>query len=146
MSGKLIIYNNNHLCRVNLQKKEDSNISVLTRIMTNYFQMLAAAMAFNMDFPNYFGGVFSSANTVGQSSGVFLSVDCFLLETSMVETFDNVAYFKVMVLALIPLALILLCSIMFRLVCITDSMRYKRCLCVTVITVLFVLHPTLTQF
>jgi hypothetical protein len=82
--------------RVNLQKKEDSNISVLMRIMTNYVQILAAALSFNLDFPNYLSGVFSSAQQVGQSSGLLLSFDCFLLDTSARTTFDNVAYIKVL--------------------------------------------------
>jgi len=60
---------------VNLQKKEDSNISVLMRIMTNYLQMFTAALAFNLQFPNYMSSAFSSAQQIGGSSGVFLSFD-----------------------------------------------------------------------
>ena len=61
--------------RVNIQKKEDSNISVLMRIMTNYLQVLAAALAYNLQFPTYILDALSSAKQIGNSSGVFLSFD-----------------------------------------------------------------------
>ena len=81
---------------VNIQKKEDSNISVLMRIMTNYLQMIAAALAFNLKFPNYFLNVLSSVKQLGGSSGVFLSYDCFLLNTNANQIFNNVSYLKVL--------------------------------------------------
>ena len=81
---------------VNVQKKEDSNISVLMRIMTNYLQMITATLAFNLKFPNYFASLLSSVKQVGGSSGVFLSFDCFLMNTRATEIFNNVSYLKVM--------------------------------------------------
>lgn len=45
------------------------------RIMTNYMQIIAAALSYNLEFPNYILDILSSAKQAGQSSGVFLSFD-----------------------------------------------------------------------
>ena len=131
---------------VNIQKKEDSNISVLMRIMTNYLQMIAAALAFNLKFPNYFLNVLSSVKQLGGSSGVFLSYDCFLLNTNANQIFNNVSYLKVLCVWLVPAIFIVVCIIIFRVVFLKNSEKFKRWSWVTIITVLFVLHPTLTQY
>ena len=131
---------------MNVQKKEDSNISVLMRIMTNYCQILAAALAFNLQFPTYVLDVLSSAKQVGNSSGVFLSFDWLLMDTQIAEAFGNIAYLKVLWLAVIPMLVIALAALGFRLVFIHSSRRFKRLTWVTTITVLFLLHPSLTQY
>jgi len=61
--------------RVNIQKKGDSNISVLMRIMTNYLQILGISMSFNLHFPEYMTNAFSGTKTIGNSTGILLSVD-----------------------------------------------------------------------
>ena len=45
------------------------------RIMTNYLQLLAAAMAFNLHFPDYMTDALSGASEAGGSAGIFLSFD-----------------------------------------------------------------------
>lgn len=80
--------------RVNIQKKGDSNISVLLRIMTNYMQILAISMSFNLHFPEYMTNAFSGTSKVGNSAGILLSLDCLLLDTVLVDYFDNMAYVK----------------------------------------------------
>ena len=57
------------------------------RIMTNYLQMLSAALSFNLQFPNYVMNVFTSVKQVGSSTGVFLSYDWLLINTRATEIF-----------------------------------------------------------
>ena len=116
------------------------------RIMTNYLQMIAAALAFNLQFPNYFNSILSSVRQAGNSSGIFLSFDWFLMSTRATEIFNNVSYFKVMCIALIPVAFIGVCVSLYRVVFLKDNEKFKRWTCVTIITVLFVLQPTLVQY
>ena len=111
---------------MNIQKKEDSNISVLMRIMTNYLQVLAAALAYNLQFPTYVLDVLSSARQIGNSSGVFLSFDCLLMDTSATKIFDNIAYLKVICIALIPVFLIAVTTVLYRLVFIKNTDKFKR--------------------
>lgn len=112
--------------RVNIQKKEDSNISVLMRIMTNYLQIFAAALAFNLKFPTYMLDSLSSVRQAGQSSGVFLSYDCLLMNTRATEMFDNIAYLKVLCIALIPIVLVASTTLGFRLFFLHNSEKFKR--------------------
>ena len=115
-----------HLYSVNLQKKEDSNISVLMRIMTNYLQILAAALAFNLNFPNYLSGLLLNAQRVGESSGIFLSFDCLIINTRAAEIFDNVAFFKVLLAALVPILMILVSVIIFAIWFFKEAQKFKR--------------------
>jgi hypothetical protein len=94
--------------------------------MTNYLQLLAAAMAFNLHFPDYMTSSLSGASKVGGSSGILLSFDCLLMEVSITESFDNVAYLKVTILALIPIIMITLAVIIFRLFFITNTGKFIR--------------------
>ena len=132
--------------RVNLQKKEDSNISVLMRIMTNYLQILAAAMSFNLHFPSYMTNALSGAKQVGNSSGVLLSFDWLLMESDLSSSFGNIAFLKVTMIALIPIAFLSAAALGLGLVFIKNRVKFKRYLWVTAITVFFLLHPTLTQY
>lgn len=132
--------------RVNIQKKGDSNISVLMRIMTNYLQIIAATLSYNLQFPTYFLDIFSSVQTAGNSSGIFLSYDCLLMETRANDAFDNIAYLKVMCLAFIPMVIICCSALLYCCIFYKDKVKIKRYICVTVITVIFLFHATITQF
>ena len=121
-------------------------MSVLMRIMTNYLQMIAAALAFNLQFPTYLSNVLSSVKQVGNSSGIFLSFDWFLITTRATEIFNNVSYLKVMSLGIIPIIFISIWLSIFKVVFIQNPEKFKRWTWVTIITVLFVLHPSLTQY
>lgn len=116
------------------------------RIMTNYLQILAAALSFNLQFPTYMLDALSSAQQIGQSSGVFLSFDCLLMDTRANEVFDNIAYLKVLCIAMIPLILITVSTLGYRIYFFKNSYKFKRLTCVTIITVFFLLHPSLTQY
>lgn len=114
--------------------------------MTNYMQILAASLSYNLQFPTYLLDVLSSAKQIGNSSGVFLSFDCLLMNTRATDTFDNIAYVKVMCIALMPVVLIAAATIGYRIVLFKSTDKFKRLTWVTIITVLFLLHPTLTQY
>lgn len=111
---------------VNVAKKEDSNMSVLMRIMTNYLQMIAATLSFNLQFPNYLFDAFSSVKQAGNSSGVFLSFDCFLMATRVTEVFNNVSYLKVMCLGLVPIVILSVCICVLRVVFAGSRDKFNR--------------------
>ena len=116
------------------------------RIMTNYLQILSIALSFNLSFPTYMSQTLSGVKQVGGSSGVLVSFDWLLMESSFVNQFDNIAFLKITVIALIPILLVGSAAFGFRLTFIFDSFRFKRYLWVTIITIFFLLHPTLTQY
>ena len=62
----------------NVRKKSDSAISILFRILMNYFQILSTSMSFNFSYPNWALDATEPLKTVGQSSEMVVSFDCFL--------------------------------------------------------------------
>lgn len=60
---------------INIRKKGESQQSILLRILTNYLQLLSAALSFDMKFPDALTEVFYPIEKVGASSEAFLSID-----------------------------------------------------------------------
>jgi len=114
--------------------------------MTNYMQILAVSMSFNLHFPEYMTNAFSGASRVGNSSGVLLSFDWLLLDTRFADWFDNIAYLKVACIAILPFLLIGGFAIVLKIYYYKNSQQYKRVVCITFITILFLLHPTLASY
>ena len=114
--------------------------------MTNYLQMITATLSFNLNFPNYFANILSSVKQIGGSSGVFLSFDWFLMNTRATQIFNNVSYLKVMWICLIPVVFLVTWIWIFKFVFFKKSENFKRWTWVTVITILFVLQPSLTTY
>ena len=108
--------------------------------------MLSAALAFNLQFPNYVMSAFSSVKQAGSSTGVFLSYDWLLINTRATEIFNNVSYLKVMCIGLLPVISICIITSCYKIVFLHDSLKFKRWSSVTIITILFILYPSLTQY
>ena len=60
---------------MNLNKKEESQRSILMRIMTNYLQVVTAVLSLNVSFPSAIHDIFLPANKIGSSSAPFVSFD-----------------------------------------------------------------------
>lgn len=103
-------------------------------------------MSFNLHFPEYMTNAFAGTSRVGNSTGILLSVDCLLLNSKLVDYFDNIAYVKMAALSLIPPVIILVTSILYKIAFFKDNNRVVRYICVTSITIFFILHPTLTSY
>jgi hypothetical protein len=116
------------------------------RIMTNYLQIIAASMSYNLKMPSYLLDVLTSAEQAGNSSGIFLSFDWLLMDTYVDTIFDNVAYLKVLCVALLPPILIGASTVLYAVIFINDRTQFKRYVWVTVITVIFVFHAMITQY
>lgn len=56
-------------------------MSILLRIASNYFQMLAITMSFSFKWPDFVTSAKENASTVGNTSEMLISYDCLLNET-----------------------------------------------------------------
>jgi hypothetical protein len=88
---------------VNIRKKKESQMSILLRIFTNYLQLIATAMSLNLQFPDFIVSTFGMAERAGDSSGSFLSFDCFADSTSYRSLTSSTVIFKLLLSALIPI-------------------------------------------
>lgn len=60
---------------VNVRKKKENNLSILTRIFTNYVQLISTAFTFNVSMPSAFSGIFSQSDRIGTPNESFFSFD-----------------------------------------------------------------------
>ena len=137
-----------YLIAINLKKASDSQMATLMRIMTNYLQVISTVLAFDANFPNAINDIFSPAYMIGSSSESFVSVDCFIQDSEMNAFAPNATIFKIFLNSLLPIVLILFYSIIWVILHLVFK-KYikdvKRYIVVSMIVILFLLHPTLTR-
>ena len=137
-----------YLIAINLKKSSDSQMATLMRIMTNYLQVVSTVLAFDADFPDTVNEVFAPANMIGSSSESFVSLDCFIQGSEMNAFAPNATIFKIFLIALLPLILILVYSLMWIIMHLAFKTYFKdakRYVVVSIIVILFLLHPALTR-
>ena len=96
-----------------IKKKRECQQSILLRIMTNYLQLLAAAISFNLKFPAVLTEMFYPVERIGNSSEAFLSFDCFVRNHSVTAFAPSTAIFKIFLTGLLPIILIVLSLIVW---------------------------------
>ena len=97
---------------ISIRKTEENDTSILLRILTNYLQLIAAAMSFNLKFPDMLSRMFDPIISIGSASDTFLSFDCFVEDIEMKAFAPSVEIFKVFLNGVLPLVLIAIyCSI-----------------------------------
>ena len=133
---------------VGIKKKRESQQSILLRIMATYFQLLTAAMSFNLKFPTSLSQMMFPAEKIGTSSEAFLSFDWFVRDSNVITMTPNIVIFKVMLTGLLPIFLTIISLVFWSAVYIIPVKvfkDFKRNMCVTIIVILYLLHPMLTK-
>ncbi len=133
----------------NMRTKKDSNQSILSRILTNYVQIVTAAASFNLTFPQSLQTMFDTVKTVGESAKVFLSLDCFIMDFGMVSSTGTTEYFKALITGLLPILLALLTVLVwFPLKFIPflkiSWKKLKNNIILTLVVCMFLIHPSVT--
>lgn len=133
---------------VGIRKRRESQQSILLRILANYLQLLTAALSFNLKFPKALTELMYPVERIGASSEAFLSFDCFVRDTEIKAFTPSVAIFKIFLTGLLPIALVFLAMIVWLIIFVTCRRWVPdivRNMVITVIVILFLLHPMLTK-
>jgi len=88
---------------INVRKTEESQLSVLLRIFTNYLQLVTTSMSMSVSYPNSLSVIFDPFKRLGGSSDTFLSFDCFITDYEIKGPFESNAIFKLFLLAFLPI-------------------------------------------
>ena len=133
----------------NMKTNKDSPQSILSRILTNYVQIVTAAASFNLTFPASLSKMFDTVKTVGESARVFLSLDCFIMDLTMVKETDTTEYFKALVTGLLPIGLIIIVVIVWGILkpmpCLKITWNnFKNNVILSLVVCLFMVHPSVT--
>ena len=133
---------------MNLRKREESQISILMRILTNYLQVITAVLSFNIKFPSILTEVFSPINKIGSSSEPFISLDWFVRNSNLELFTPSPSIFKIFLSSILPLIFfvwsVLTWSILYFVLNKWWS-NFKRNLIVSNIVILFILYPTIAR-
>ena len=137
-----------YLIIINLRKTVESQSTTLMRILTNYLQVVSTVLAFDASYPDTVNDLFSPANIIGSSSESFVSLDCFIQDNKMNAFAPNETIFKIILISFLPVVLILIYVILWLsiyLIFKKYSRDLKRNIIVSVLVILYLLHPALTR-
>jgi hypothetical protein len=136
---------------INVRKKKDNQFSILLRILTNYLQLISVSLSFGISIPSGFTSIFAEVGNLSSPSQPFLSFDCFAQDYEISAFAPSNQLFKSFLYSLLPLILILIAwSFIFGLKLVLNliksdrKLEVKRCIIISVICIIFLLHPTLT--
>lgn len=136
------------LITLNIRKKEVSQKSVLMRQLTNHIQVLTLILANSFGFPKVMTVIFSPFSRMSSSSETIVSFDCFANESVLKLFAPSVSILKVFLAGLTPLFLFIFSFILFAFLkwCFKKWFQdYKRNVIISWITILYFLHPVITQ-
>ena len=130
----------------NIRKTKESEASILGKIFTNYVHCITATLTFNFDYPNFLQTSLRPASEVGRTSESIFSFDCFIKDLRLDTFGDSHFIAKSLFSCLLPFLVILLYFSLFSLVkCFKNDTRWKRNICITFISIVYFLHPSLTE-
>ena len=133
---------------LNIRKTSESQLSILLRILTNYMQLISTSMSFTISYPTTITNMFSVFSNIGSSSTTFLSFDWFITAYEVKGPFPSNKIFKLFLESILPI--ILFVTFSFIWAALYALIRkwvpdLKRCIVISLITVIFFLHPRLAQ-
>ena len=132
-----------------LRKKRENQMSILIRILTNYLQLISLSLSFGLKFPDYLTQSFSVFDTIGSSSDTFLSYDWFFTSIQITGFTPSVSLFKILLTGLLPLMLFMVLGIIWIILYFALYKWFsnlKLNLIVSIIWIIFLLHPTITKY
>ena len=63
------------LILININKKSESQVSILMRILTNYLQVISVTLTMSVNYPDEIYDIFTPGEMIGSSSESFVSFD-----------------------------------------------------------------------
>jgi len=133
---------------MNLRKKEESQIAILMKIMTNYLQVIAAVLSFNIDYPDEINDIFLPVDKAGSASTPFVSFDCFVQDRELTLFTPSPSFLRVFLSGILPILFFASTLIIWTILFYTKHSLFKnwrRNVIVSNVVILFLLHPNLTR-
>ncbi|CAI2369432.1 unnamed protein product [Moneuplotes crassus] len=136
---------------LNIRKKSENQFSILMRIFTNYTQLIAAILSFNIKFPNLFESISSQTGKVSSPERTFFSFDCFIENNEIRMFAPSNGLFKLTLYLFLPIFLLIIVSagiLLYRMVMQfwkpQKQHDLKRYIAISFICIVFIFHPAMT--
>ena len=111
-------------------KSEESAVSTLLRIMTNYIQVVTLSLSFSLNYPKYYLDSMLPVRQIGDSTETFLSFDCFLRDTissGALSFFPSIRFLKAAIAFFVPPAILFTLTIGWTIFyCLGGRSRFKK--------------------
>ncbi|CDW83118.1 UNKNOWN [Stylonychia lemnae] len=136
--------------------------SVFQKILLNHIQLIVLTSSFDFDWPQLVLSYFQANKVVGDAAYQVFSIDCLLssydyynsrekqnLEVSW-NTFMNIKifYFKLSMLSLLPLLIVIICSLVWRLIYLNEKRSeivFSKIVS-SIVILLFLVHPNIVKY
>jgi hypothetical protein len=125
-------------------QKTQSLLAIHVKIFMNYLQMIVVGSALNLNWPSFVRSFLNGQDAAGNFAEQLFSFGCLLLEVSVSPS--SMYYTNVLLTSLLPIALFLLCLLVWLLLgCCLDIQNKARKIGASAVIILFILHPTITK-
>jgi len=133
---------------INVRKKSESSFSALLRILANYLHIITLSLLMSSNYPSFLTEVLGPVRRLGGSVEAFLSFDCLIKDHQFKSFFGSIEIFKFFLLGMLPLILFGIVSLIWTIVYIFNKKwvkNFKRNLIISFISIVFLMHPKLTE-
>ena len=127
--------------------KRESKFSILTRILTNYIQVLTLCSTYSLNYPSYFLDSITPMGLIGEPAESILSIDCFIEDNGgILSRVPSKQFVKAAVSFFLPPLMVLLLCFFWGIIYVSRKIKrdqVKKNLTLSVVVVLFLIYPSM---
>ena len=109
-----------------LKRKEGNQRTILTRIMTNYVQIMTTTLAYNMNLPSVISDIFTPLKMIGTGTSTIFSFDWFSSSSEFTLFTPSPTILKMFMLAITPILLWVIISIILGILAIVTKANLEE--------------------
>ncbi len=132
---------------MNLRKKGESDLSVISRILTNYVQVISTSVSFNFKWPSFFEKSYEPVMDVSEAGEQIISFDCFLEDANLTLFHSSTFILKTFISAFTPILVFLviaLCWVIAKAI-FRKRIGFVNGLIMSTVVIIYFMHTMLTD-
>jgi hypothetical protein len=121
--------------------------SIYLKIFTNYLQLILLTTQLNLEWPSFVYGLFSIQKNAGTATDQFLSLDCYLGDSSDDDAYKNLYFDKLKIISLIPVIFSLAATAFWAIhfAIRRDKRVFRMQWVATLVVLFFIIHPNILR-
>jgi hypothetical protein len=121
--------------------------SIYLKIFANYLQLVLLTTQLELEWPSFVYALFSAQKNAGTATDQFLSVDCYLSDPSNDDSYKNVYFDKITIIAMIPIIFTLAATAFWcmHFLANRDAGVFKKQWISTIVILFFMIHPNILR-
>jgi hypothetical protein len=121
--------------------------SIYLKIFTNYLQLVLLTTQLSLEWPSFVYELFNIQKNAGTATDQFLSVDCYLGDSSDDDAYKNLYFDKLKIIALIPVIFSLAATVFWTVhfAVRRDKGVFRKEWVATLVVLFFLIHPNILR-